>query len=629
MSGIFDWWDRLGLQWKLQILIQGFLLVILLSFQHWLSNLFEHELLNAAKERASAITDGTINGLNTLMVTKAGGNEVISDPVSRALFIKKMGLSEKIKELRVVRSKAVVSEFGDGLPQERPVDDLDRAVLADGKPQMIVSDNGSETSLRTVLPFIAKKDLRGTNCLKCHGVDEGAVLGVLSLTLDIKDDLASIKNINAKLWLGQGLLQIILLFAVRFIAHSITGPISQAVKIAQTVAAGDLTCRINVTSKGQTGQLVKALKSMIENLAKIVYEVRSSSNSIATASAQIATDNIDLSARTEAQAAAVEQIASTMEELISTVKQNSDNAHQARELAVSASDVAIKGSAAVSQVVDTMESINDSSKKIVDIIGVIDGIAFQTNILALNAAVEAARAGEQGRGFAVVAAEVRNLAQRSAAAAKEIKMLINNSVERVSIGAKLVDQAGATMNEVVTSVKRVTDIIGEISRAGKEQTSGIEQINEAMIQLDAATQQNAALVEQATAAAHFMHDQTNGLAQMVNVFILDKRIAPRTKLCVPAQLLRPGLPPVNANTVDVSTTGICVVAPLTLEVGKEFELSFRVPLNGGIDSDVRVVAQSVCCIKSERNGYMVGMRFINNGISKIDHLYKFIEEAEA
>ncbi|MDP2026865.1 methyl-accepting chemotaxis protein [Sulfuriferula sp.] len=304
------------------------------------------------------------------------------------------------------------------------------------------------------------------------------------------------------------------------ITRSITRPINQAVKIAQTVAAGDLTSRIEVNSRDETGQLLQALKDMNDSLSKIVGQVRTGTDTIATASSQIAAGNLDLSSRTEEQASSLEETASSMEELTSTVKQNADNARQANQLAVSASEVAVKGGTVVSQVVDTMSSINASSKKIVDIIGVIDGIAFQTNILALNAAVEAARAGEQGRGFAVVAAEVRNLAQRSASAAKEIKTLIDDSVEKVDTGAKLVDQAGATMSEIVESVKRVTDIMGEITAASQEQTSGIEQINQAISQMDEVTQQNAALVEQAAAASESLQDQAGNLAQVVSIFNL-------------------------------------------------------------------------------------------------------------
>jgi len=312
------------------------------------------------------------------------------------------------------------------------------------------------------------------------------------------------------------------------LTKNLVSSLKAAVHIAQTVAAGDLTYNIVVSSRDETGQLLQALKEMNESLVSIVGQVRSGTDTISTASGQIASGNLDLSSRTEQQASSLEETASSMEELTSTVRQNAANALQANQLAGSASDVALKGGAVVSQVIETMRTIDASAKQIVDIIGVIDGIAFQTNILALNAAVEAARAGEQGRGFAVVASEVRNLAQRSAAAAKEIKALINNSVEQVDAGSKLVSQAGETMDEVVASVKRVTDIISEITTAGQEQTSGIEQINQAITQMDTVTQQNAALVEEAAAAAASLQDQAGTLAQLVSTFKINLAYVAKT-----------------------------------------------------------------------------------------------------
>ncbi|HYC42528.1 MAG TPA: methyl-accepting chemotaxis protein [Noviherbaspirillum sp.] len=305
-----------------------------------------------------------------------------------------------------------------------------------------------------------------------------------------------------------------------WLIRSISRPLEKAINLAGSIAAGDLTQRIDVESRDETGRLMSALKDMNGSLEKIVAEVRNSTETIATASGQIAAGNMYLSSRTEQQASSLEETASSMEELTSTVKQNAENARQANQLAASASEVAGRGGQVVAQVVDTMSAINDSSRKIVDIISVIDGIAFQTNILALNAAVEAARAGEQGRGFAVVAAEVRTLAQRSAAAAREIKTLIDDSVEKAHTGAELVNRAGNTMEEIVESVKRVTDIMAEIAAASNEQTAGIEQINQAITQMDQVTQQNASLVEQAAAASESMQEQAGTLAQMVGVFKL-------------------------------------------------------------------------------------------------------------
>ena len=307
-------------------------------------------------------------------------------------------------------------------------------------------------------------------------------------------------------------------FFAWFITRSITVPLNLAVQVAQRVAAGDLTSHIEVMSKDETGALTLALKDMNDSLKKIVGEVRSGTEAIGSGTKQIASGNADLSQRTEEQASSLEETASSMEELTSTVKQNAENAKQANQLALGASTVAVKGGAVVSEVVTTMSSINESSKKIVDIIGVIDGIAFQTNILALNAAVEAARAGEQGRGFAVVASEVRNLAQRSAAAAKEIKALIGDSVDKVGAGTKLVDEAGKTMEEIVNSVKRVTDIMSEITAASQEQSAGIEQVNQAITQMDEVTQQNAALVEEAAAAAESLEEQAQNLQAAVAIF---------------------------------------------------------------------------------------------------------------
>jgi methyl-accepting chemotaxis protein len=360
--------------------------------------------------------------------------------------------------------------------------------------------------------------------------------------------LAQYERARALLWGVTGLSALLAVAVGWLFTRSITQPMRQAVTIAQTVAAGDLTSRIDVDMKDETGELLAALKAMNDSLRTIVHQVRDGTRTLATATGEIVTGNLDLSSRTEQQASALEETASSLEELTSTVKQNADNARQANQLAQSASQVAVRGGTVVADVVTTMEAINESANRIVDIIGVIDGIAFQTNILALNAAVEAARAGEQGRGFAVVASEVRNLAQRSASAAKEIKVLIGDSVSKVNEGSRLVHEAGTTMDNVVGSVRRMTDIMAEITAASQEQEAGIEQINQAVSEMDAVTQQNAALVEEAAASAQSLQVQSNELEQMVSTFRLADEVRaaapavkPRAKTAAVRPVARPAL----------------------------------------------------------------------------------------
>ncbi|AON57004.1 methyl-accepting chemotaxis protein [Herbaspirillum seropedicae] len=381
-----------------------------------------------------------------------------------------------------------------------------------------ISGEGKEEEARALFKGDSNKTFRSM----IENMDE--IIKVNDAGSKRSDDMAEQVYRSATLWII-GLLAAIVVIALGLavmVARAVSRPLNEAVAVAERVAQGDLTMDIRATSTDETGMLMHSLRAMNDSLQQIVGEVRTGTDTITTASQEIATGNLDLSSRTEEQAGSLEETASAMEELTATVKQNADNARQANQLAASASDIATQGGAVVGQVVQTMEGITESSNRIADIIGVIDGIAFQTNILALNAAVEAARAGEQGRGFAVVASEVRSLAQRSASAAKEIKQLIDDSVEKVGAGSQLVERAGATMSEVVASVRRVTDVVAEISAASSEQSTGIEEINRAITQMDEVTQQNAALVEEATAAAQSLQDQAARLSQVVSVFKLQR-----------------------------------------------------------------------------------------------------------
>ena len=366
----------------------------------------------------------------------------------------------------------------------------------------------------------------------------------LTKALESRGDRLSRRLIGISLALLIGLIGAVAL-ALAFI-RSITEPVRQAVRVVSAVAKGDLTESVQAQGSNEFGRLMGEMALMCQNLGQVVAQVRRSSESVAMASAEIAQGNQDLSARTESQASALEQTAASMEQLGATVRQNADSASQANALARSASEVAVRGGEVVGQVVETMKGINDSSKKIADIISVIDGIAFQTNILALNAAVEAARAGEQGRGFAVVASEVRSLAGRSAEAAKEIKLLISASVERVEQGSAMADQAGVTMTEVVQSIRRVTDLMGEINAASSEQASGVAQVGEAVTQMDQATQQNAALVEEMAAAASSLNSQAQELVQAVAVFKLDASLSSSGGFGTQAQAPRPASRPAPA-----------------------------------------------------------------------------------
>jgi methyl-accepting chemotaxis protein len=532
-------------------LIVSFGAVLLLTLLLGVSNMMSMDRVNQA---STDLAENWMPSVRAVMELRADVGELRrwelahllnEDPATLATYEKNMDASVlALKQHRDAYEKLISS------PEEKAI-----AAEFDKNLAVFMIDHAKMIDLSRAGKKAEGRDVAATTSAKTLGLITESVNKLVKLNVDGGDaasDTASAVYSNARM------LSIVLLVAnigigmvlAVWVARIVSAPLQEAVSLARDVAGGDLTRSIDVKSACETGQLMQALKDMTGNLQTLVSQVRHGTDTIATASSEIASGNQDLSSRTEQQASSLEETASSMEELTSTVKQNADNARQANQLAQSASGIALKGGDVVGQVVGTMASINESSRKIVDIISVIDGIAFQTNILALNAAVEAARAGEQGRGFAVVASEVRNLAHRSAAAAKDIKMLISDSVEKVEAGSALVNQAGDTMSEIVTSITRVTDIMSEITSASVEQSAGIEQVNTAIVQMDQVTQQNAALVEQAAAAAESMQEQAARLSEVVSVFKLlasaqapVRAAAPRRAAPLPAVARAPAATP--------------------------------------------------------------------------------------
>ena len=510
-----NWFNNLKIAKKL---ILSFAAVIILTV---ILGIFAIRELKAVNQ---ASTDMATNWLPTIKAAQSIQASLPRMRISELQMITAATPAEREDALKAIKSRldilakqratyeAQISEAEEKLAYEKFSKSF-AAYLEIDKKLAEISGAGKEEEARAIFKGDSNKTFRSM----LESMDE-----IIKIAAQVgqKDD-DDVFN-SARAWII-GLLAAIVVIAFGLaVARAVSRPLNEAVSVAERVAQGDLTVDIRSDSKDETGMLMHSLRAMNDSLNKIVSEVRYGTDAITTASQEIATGNLDLSSRTEEQAGSLEETASAMEELTATVKQNADNARQANQLAASASDVASQGGEVVGQVVQTMEGITESSNRIADIITVIDGIAFQTNILALNAAVEAARAGEQGRGFAVVASEVRSLAQRSASAAKEIKQLIDDSVQKVGAGSQLVERAGATMSEVVASVKRVTDVVAEISAASSEQSTGIEEINRAITQMDEVTQQNAALVEEAAAAAQSLQDQAGRLSQVVSVFKIQR-----------------------------------------------------------------------------------------------------------
>jgi methyl-accepting chemotaxis protein len=493
------------------------LLVVWTGVIIWQGHVTRQAALEQATDFSASMHDATMAGLTGMMVT--------GTVAQRDVFLDQIKQLGAIRDVRVLRGEAVAKLYGPGTAAESAKPDaLEQQALSTGKPVVEVQSDASGEYLRAVRPAISSKNYLGKDCTSCHAVPEGTVLGVVSMKVSLDKVNASLADQRLKSILAALITCIpVLMLIYPFIRKVVTQPLEYCVQVARGIALGDLTQKIEVETSNEMGQLEQALKDMNASLVKIVQEVRRGTDTIHSASSDIASGNLDLSNRTEQQAGSLEKTTTSMSDLTTAVNQNAENARRANELAHSASDVAVKGGSVVAGVIDTMASINSSSKRIVDIISVIDGIAFQTNILALNAAVEAARAGEQGRGFAVVAAEVRSLAKRSADAAHEIKALIGDSVNKVEAGSTLVQEAGLTMNEIVESIRHVTDIMGEIASASANQSEGIELVSSSIAQMNQVTQQNAALVEEAAAAAQSLQDQAENLEQVVGAFKLNEK----------------------------------------------------------------------------------------------------------
>ncbi len=552
VTPLTDWWGRLGLQLKLQLLIQGGLIVILIIAQQWVSTQFEHQIISAAEERAKAIADGAINGLNTLMVTKIGKDDVISDQSSRALFIQKMGVSEKVKELRVIRSKAVEKEFDRGLPQEQPLDEIDRSVLASGKTESRISINGEgDASIRTVMPFIAMTNFRTTNCLKCHGVNEGEVLGAASVIVDIKDDIETSTKIKMWLWAGQGVVQIVLFFVIRLIVRRLLrqlgGEPSYVIEIVKRIAQGNLSGVI-VTRPGDDNSLLAAMTQMQSGLRTIVGHTLRTAEQLAQSARQLVASAHQVSGASDAQSDASASVAASVEEMTVCISEISDSAAHAQKDGSEAGLLAKGGSQAVSEVIVEMGRISEAvmgssqsvtllgekSQQISNIVKVINEIAEQTNLLALNAAIEAARAGEQGRGFAVVADEVRKLAERTMTSTQEVATMIqliqdgtsevvkgmSHESVRVNQGVALVGHANESMERIQGGVQKVLASVEQISSALREQNAASNLIARSVEGIAEMTEKNSSVIKEVSSAAEHLEQLAVQLNESVGKFKL-------------------------------------------------------------------------------------------------------------
>jgi methyl-accepting chemotaxis protein len=552
MNGESGWWGKIGLQLKLQILIQGFLIILLAGAQQWIMHRFEGLVLKAAEERAMGVGDGAINGLNTLMITKVGKDEVISDKKARALFIEKMGKSDHVRELRIVRGKGIDDEFEGGLPQEQAVDEMDRRVLASGKIEHLISTAGNgDTLLRTVMPFIATKNYRSINCLECHGVDDGATVGAASIVIDIKEDMATISRINIWIWVGQGALQIVLFFVIGLIVRSLLrqlgGEPAYVIDIVRQIAKGNLSEKI-ATRQGDSVSMLAAMQQMQNGLRDIIGGTLQTAEAVAQSARQLANSSQQVLNASERQSDASASMAASVEEMTVCIGQISDNASGAQKHASETGGLAKAGSTDVQNVIaemsrisgavaassDVITSLGEKSHQISNIVKVIKEIADQTNLLALNAAIEAARAGEQGRGFAVVADEVRKLAERTTSSTQEIAAMIqaiqggtDSAVEEMSKGSTLVkdgvqmvERAGSSMEQIQDGVAKVLSAVGDISSSLREQSTTSNLIAKNIEGVAQMTEETNVVVKEVAASAANLEALAEKLKQSVGQFRL-------------------------------------------------------------------------------------------------------------
>jgi methyl-accepting chemotaxis protein len=470
--------------------------------------------LAQAREFSQSVNQMTVAALTSLMITK-----VIDQ---RATYLDQIRSSSDVRDLEVFRHGTVLDQYGDGEGGENRATPEERAVMQTGRPYFQVLEK--EQSLRAIYPILNSPRFLGKNCMKCHDGPEGSVLGAVSMRVSIQKELAELREFTWQMAgiavaLSLPLLGAIFLLVRRYVVRPLGGEPEEATRIARTIATGDLSGDVRLR-EGDKASVMAAMARMRRELASLIRQVRETAGEITGGVGEVARGSEDLSQRTEEQASSLEETAGAMAQLTEAVTRNAENASRASDLAAGAATVAEKGGGSIDEVARNMNRIHESSRKVADIIGVIDAIAFQTNILALNAAVEAARAGHEGRGFAVVASEVRSLAQRTSEAAREIKSLIEDAVRRVQDGNALVDGAGRTMGEIVASVKGVTAIMMEIAAASREQSAGIAEVNKAIAQMDAVTQQNAALVEDTAAASESLNGQVAALARAVATFKL-------------------------------------------------------------------------------------------------------------